>query len=263
MRIARPAIPLALAVAALMASAPAAVAQEPTTVGRFAAKDCVEVAAIVSLPPATSQVYLPTGVRPASFYTTALAAFLPLPVVAPVLKAVTLEASLLMGVETCQSGTIGDTVIDRPFAFGERVLGIQPLDGAPGFHFYAVEQVSDNRQLVAMLRDAGFDARYVPGISGRKTLLGGQSRGDGVDIDDTAPVSFPSPLTSVSIWKRLAGGGSSVLRLDVTNASATAGVGAVTVRPGTTIAKLVGATQAVGLGAVNSFDFTGTIQTTR
>lgn len=144
---------------------PTAGAAEPTDIGGFYARDCVEVSAIVSVPPANADAELPDGYTSSSFFGL------------PGGPGVPGSSSLLMGVETCQSGTIDGVPFDGPFAFGERVLSVDRHDAASGYHFYAVEQVTDNRKVYDLMHGAGFDIAYLPGVGATADAAGGISEG--------------------------------------------------------------------------------------
>lgn len=242
--------PLAAGLAVVLgtAMAPTASAAESVDLGGFYARDCVEVSAIVSVPPDNAAAALPTG------YTSS--SFLGLPG-GPGLPG---NSSLLMGVETCQSGTIGGVPFDGPFAFGERVLSIDRHDATPGYHFYAVEQVTDNKKIYDLMLGAGFNIAYLPGVGATADTAGGVSDGGSVRIVDRAPIpQLPSPLNKVSIWNET-GDGAKVLRLSVHNPTAQAGVGQVSAEIGSPMASLMGTEEATGLGAINRFDFEARVE---
>ncbi|WP_032404153.1 hypothetical protein [Rhodococcoides fascians] len=227
---------------------PTAGAVEPTDIGGFYARDCVEVSAIVSVPPANADAALPDGYTSSSFFGL------------PGGPGVPGSSSLLMGVETCQSGTIDGVPFDGPFAFGERVLSVDRHDAASGYHFYAVEQVTDNRKIYDLMHGAGFDIAYLPGVGATADAAGGISEGGSVRIVDQAPLpQLPSPLDKVSIWNE-AGSGTKVLRLSVHHPTAQAGVGRVSADAGSAMASLIGTEEATGLGAINRFDFEARVE---
>ena len=228
--------------------------RHPRPLLRFAAHGCVEVAGVRPLPKDRAQSALPRGYQAASFFTSALAQYAGRP--AP--RSASADGSLLMGVETCRSGSIAGRRIRKPFAFGERVIEVQPRNATPGFHFYAVEQVSSSRRLVTALRRYGLPVAYVPGVFGRRSALGGTSNGGSVVIDDVTPLSMPSPLGTVSIWHRHRGS-DTLLKLDTLRPRALAGAASIRIAPGSRINRLTGQTQAAGLGAINTLDFVGTI----
>nr|WP_141216093.1 MULTISPECIES: hypothetical protein [unclassified Rhodococcus (in: high G+C Gram-positive bacteria)] len=226
---------------------PTAVAAEPTDIGGFYARDCVEVSAIVSVPPANADAALPDGYTSSSFFGL------------PGGPGISGNSSLLMGVETCQSGTIDGVPFDGPFAFGERVLSVDRHDAAPGYHFYAVEQVTDNRKIYDLMHGAGFDIAYLPGVGATADAAGGISEGGSVRIVDQAPLpQLPSPLDKVSIWKETESS-TTVLRLSVHHPTAQAGVGRASAESGSPIAALIGTDESTGIGAINRFDFEATV----
>ncbi|MGU3432547.1 hypothetical protein ACNHUS_05970 [Actinomycetes bacterium M1A6_2h] len=230
---------------------PAVASADPgmTEVGSFSARGCVEVSGIVSIPPANAAAALPAGYVASSFIGL------------PGGPGIPGDTSLLMGVETCQDGTIDGVRVTEPFSFGERVISVDRQDATPGYHFYAAEQVSDNEQIVDMLTRAGFPATYVPGVSGVADSKGGTSRGGSVTIVDDAPLpQLPSPLSSVSIWHESAEF-TSALRLDVVNPTAQVGVATVTADAGSPIATVMGAHSATGIGAINRFDLNARVLT--
>ena len=226
-----------------MAAAPNASAANLSRVGGFVARDCVEVSAIVTVPSKNARNALPVGFRSSSFLGLPGGPSLPG------------NSSLLMGVETCASGTIDGVDITGPFSFGERVLSVDRHDSTPGYHFYAIEQVSDNRAIVDLLSSAGFDIAFVPGVGAAADARGGTSNGGEVRIVDRAPLPrLPSPLSTVSIWKNT-DVGTSLLRLTVEHPTAQAGLGTVTATTGSRISTLMGRQKAYGIGAINRFDF--------
>lgn len=241
----------ALVFALASAVAPSASATPNDVLGSFQLRDCVEVSAIVSVPPERAAATLPDGYTSSSFIGL------------PGGPGIPGNSSLLMGVETCQSGTIDGVPVDGPVTFGERVLSVDRKDARPGYHFYAVEQVTDNQQIHDLMRTAGFDIALVPGVGATADAVGGVSEGGSVRIVDEAPVPrLPSPLGQVSIWKDTENSRSS-LRLTVHRPTAQAGIGHVTAEPNSPIASLMGTETATGIGAINRFDFDAQVEMVR
>ncbi|WP_285189269.1 hypothetical protein [Rhodococcus sp. MEB041] len=240
-----------LALAVISAVAPSASAAPTDVLGSFQARDCVEVSAIVSVPPERAAAALPDGYTSSSFIGL------------PGGPGIPGNSSLLMGVETCQSGIIDGVPFDGPFAFGERVLSVDRKDARPGYHFYAVEQVTDNQQIYDLMREVGFDIALVPGVGATADAFGGVSEGGPVRIVDQAPVPrVPSPLGEVSIWKDTESS-RTALRLTVHRPTAQAGLGHVTAEPNSPIAFLMGTETATGIGAINRFDFDARVEVVR
>lgn len=228
---------------ALSLSVCATAAAEPVEIGNFFARDCVEVSAIVPGDPAAVRDFVPAGFTPSTFFGLPGGPSLPG------------DPSLLMGIETCAGGIIDGVEVTEPFSFGERVISIDRHDPRAGYHFYAVEQVSDNAAIVDLMSSAGFDITYVPDAFASADVRGGVSRGGPVTIVDNAPTPLlPSPLGEVSIWNER-GGTQHVLRLTVGSPTAQAGIGTVTAAENSTIAHLMGREESVGIGAINRFDF--------
>ncbi|MBY6682972.1 hypothetical protein HQ312_18105 [Rhodococcus sp. BP-316] len=240
-----------LALAVISAVAPSAFAAPSDVLGSFQLRDCVEVSAIVSVLPERAAAALPDGYTSSSFIGL------------PGGPGIPGNSSLLMGVETCQSGIIDGVPVDGPVAFGERVLSVDRKDARPGYHFYAVEQVTDNQQIYDLMREAGFDIALVPGVGATADAVGGISEGSSVRIVDEAPVPrVPSPLGQVSIWKDTENS-RSALRLTVHRPTAQAGIGHVTAEPNSPIAFLMGTETATGIGAINRFDFDARVEVVR
>ena len=163
--------------------------------------------------------------------------------------------TLAIGVRRCTSTTVegGTAAVDRSVA--EVGVTINPPEGGVGQHFYQLWSLSNDRKLARRMRQIGMEGGYVRDLTLAVSVLGGHVAapwqaspyrymvvapgGDGVD--------FPS--TTFTWWHD---GSRGEIRSTYTfpPEKVRPGSGIVSAAPGSRLARLLGGTHVVGIGAV-------------
>ncbi|WP_280454539.1 hypothetical protein [Nocardia brasiliensis] len=225
---------------ALTVGAGHSTAQPAALVATNVGYDCVAVIALIPIMPERVASVLPSGYGPESLLGMLVSPGMPGP------------AQLTVQTATCQRGVLNGVATGR-HSETVRALSIKPRDSAAGYHLYNYDFATDEQRLVDTFHRAGLTARYAERLGGAELQGVGVGEAGDLRLRVTELSASPIPLSAINVW-HTGEDGTGVLRGDKTDSHGQVGVGCVTAAPESSIAQLLGTTDACGLGQVQHFD---------
>lgn len=236
----------AVATFAIAADGGAAAAAEQVAVGRFGGVNCLETAVVVPMPAERLAAFLPAGYVPAS--QSGLPGL----------------GDLFIGVAECERMSVDGREVGRG-AISDVGIGVESPDGSPGAHSYELWELGTSSVQQSLLRRAGIAGAVVPGLDSTDDgVLRAQAPWpeQGYSLEVTSPSPFPAGGDSNQWWHE-GGRGRARLAFSFPRLAYRAGAGRVTADPGSTLAQLLGDTDATGLGFGIRFDYEAAVSAER